>query len=201
MSVEPRWARPLDLAAKALFVACCLWIWLHLGDPQYAGKGFDSRLIGYPIGVLLVPIGWWIAQVRAKRKIAFPWLADALITLPFVTDLLGNIFDLFDTVAAFDDVLHFLNWFLLAAGIGALLLRSRLSPGGIFAAVIAFGASAAILWEGGEWLTFIRFGTELNTAYQDTLLDEHLGLLGATLAAIGMYVMAKRRPTPVEVQR
>ena len=77
MSVEPRWARPLDLAAKALFVACCLWIWLHLGDPQYAGKGFDSRLIGYPIGVLLVPIGWWIAQVRAKRKIAFPWLADA----------------------------------------------------------------------------------------------------------------------------
>lgn len=190
---EPRWAKAADLIVKAAFVACCLWIWLHLNDVQYRGKAFESRLIGYPIGVLLVPIGWWVAQRWKNRRIPYPWLADALITLPFVTDLLGNIFNLFNTVEPFDDWLHFLNWFLLSAGVGALVLRSRLSPAGVAATVIAFGAAAAILWEGAEWLLFIRFGTELSTAYQDTLLDEHLGLLGATLAAIWMYFLARRR--------
>jgi hypothetical protein len=36
----------------------------------------------------------------------------------------------------------------------------------------------------GEWYTFIRHGTELETAYEDTLGDETLGSIGAGLAGI-----------------
>jgi hypothetical protein len=35
----------------------------------------------------------------------------------------------------------------------------------------------------GEWFAFIRYGTELATAYQDTLGDEVLGTSGSALAA------------------
>jgi hypothetical protein len=45
------------------------------------------------------------------------------------------------------------------------------------------GALLAILWELGEWYTFIRHGTELATAYEDTLGDEILGTTGSALAA------------------
>ena len=51
------------------------------------------------------------------------------------------------------------------------------------------GALLAIGWELGEWYTFIRHGTELDTAYEDTLFDEVLGSLGAALAGI---VVARR---------
>ena len=51
------------------------------------------------------------------------------------------------------------------------------------------GAALAIGWELGEWYTFIRHGTELSTAYEDTLGDEALGTLGALLAA---FVVARR---------
>jgi hypothetical protein len=50
----------------------------------------------------------------------------------------------------------------------------------------------AIGWELGEWYTFIRHGTELDTAYQDTLGDEALGTLGALVAGL---VLRRPRPT------
>ena len=40
----------------------------------------------------------------------------------------------------------------------------------------------AIGWEVGEWWAFIRHGTELDTAYTDTLGDEVLGTLGSAVA-------------------
>ncbi len=44
------------------------------------------------------------------------------------------------------------------------------------------------MWELGEWYAFIRNGTELDTAYQDTLGDETLGSLGAACAG---YLVAR----------
>ena len=55
--------------------------------------------------------------------------------------------------------------------------------------IAGVGALLAIGWEVGEWYTFIRHGTELDTAYEDTLLDEVLGSLGAALAGV---VVARR---------
>jgi hypothetical protein len=50
--------------------------------------------------------------------------------------------------------------------------------------VTGLGAVLAIGWELGEWYTFIRHGTELDTAYEDTLSDEILGTSGGFVAAL-----------------
>jgi hypothetical protein len=52
-----------------------------------------------------------------------------------------------------------------------------------------------VVWELGEWYTFIRHGTELATAYEDTLGDEALGSLGGLTAAL--LLLWWRRTHPV----
>ena len=54
------------------------------------------------------------------------------------------------------------------------------------------GALLAIGWELGEWFTFIRHGTEIETAYEDTLGDEALGTLGGFVAALGVARWRRR---------
>jgi hypothetical protein len=73
---------------------------------------------------------------------------------------------------------------VLCAGIG-LLLRERVRPAWALGVLIArICALLAIVWEAGEWFTFIRLGTDIETAYEDTLFDEVLGSLGAALAGV-----------------
>jgi hypothetical protein len=48
---------------------------------------------------------------------------------------------------------------------------------------VGFGAAAAILWELLEYVTFIPDSPEAATAYQDTLGDLTLGLLGSLIGA------------------
>jgi hypothetical protein len=58
-------------------------------------------------------------------------------------------------------------------------------PGRALGPLIAgLGAIMAIGWEVGEYYAFIRNGTELDTAYTDTLGDEVLGTLGAAIAGL-----------------
>ena len=69
------------------------------------------------------------------------------------------------------------------SGLGLLLDPRRLAPRWVrFLAITGLGAILAIVWELGEWASFIRFGTELTTAYTDTLGDLCLGTCGAALA-------------------
>ena len=56
--------------------------------------------------------------------------------------------------------------------------------------VTGIGAVPAIGWELAEWYAFIRHGTELDTAYTDTLGEEALGTLGVALAGL---LLARRR--------
>ncbi len=88
-----------------------------------------------------------------------------------------------------DDANHFVNWFLCARESGCWSARG--SPGWALVLVTGIGAVLAIGWELGEWYTFIRHGTELDTAYEDTLVDEVLGTLGAIVA--GFAVLRWRR--------
>ena len=104
--------------------------------------------------------------------------------LPFLVDVTGNTFDLYDSIDWWDDANHFVNWFLLLSGIG-LLVADAVQPRWVLVVLVAgLGALLAIGWEIGEWWTFIRHGTELDTAYEDTLGDMTLGTLGATLAGL-----------------
>lgn len=158
------------------------------GLDQFAGKAFGARLVLYPAMMLAVPAAYAIARRRRGGTDPLPWGAFALIMTPFLIDVTGNTLDLYDTVAWWDDANHFGNWLLLNLGAGLLLRRALpdLARWALALLVTGLGAVLAIGWELGEWYTFIRHGTELATAYTDTLGDEALGTLGALVAGLAL---------------
>jgi len=154
------------------------------GLPQFEGKAFGARLVAYPVLMAAPPAVWWLAARRPPLT-ELPWGAFALVMSPFLVDATGNTLDLYDRVSWWDDLNHFVNWLLLCWGGGLLLARGRVTPTWALGLAIAgLGALLAIGWEIGEWYTFIRGGTELETAYEDTLGDEALGSLGGIVAAL-----------------
>jgi hypothetical protein len=178
----------IDVAVKVLFVGL-LAFGAFSGLEQFEGKAFGWRLLAYPIAALIVPLGWWLAG----RPRPYPYAIDILVVAPFLVDVLGNTFDLYDTISWWDDLNHFVNWGLLSLAIGLFVLRFRLPAVATFALVVGMGAVAAILWELGEYLAFIRNSDELDTAYEDTLGDMLLGLAGSTVAAVATATVLRRR--------
>lgn len=154
------------------------------GLPQFEGKAFGARLVAYPLLMGALPAVWWLVARRPPIA-TLPWTAFALVMAPFLVDVAGNTADLYDTLTWWDDLNHFVNWLLLCWGCGLLLVRGRMTPRwALVVAISGLGALLAIGWELGEWYSFIRHGTELDTAYEDTLGDETLGTLGGIVAAL-----------------
>jgi hypothetical protein len=172
-----------DLAVKGALVGQLL-VAVAIPDlPQFEGKAMAGRAIAYPLAVLVVPAVWWL--LRRRRRVGYPYALDILWTLPFLIDVSGNTADLYDTLEWWDDANHFVNWAILVAAFGQLLVRlpvGRLTAAGLG---IGFGALTAVLWEFAEYITFIRtHEEELRTAYEDTLGDLALGLSGSIVAAV-----------------
>ena len=163
------------------------------GIERFADKAFGARLVLYPALMLLVPAWWWLRVGRRDADAAVPYGAFTLVMAGFLVDATGNSLDLYDTVAWWDDANHLVNWFLLTAGLGLLLSPSlRRSPRWATVLLVAgLGALLAVGWELGEWWTFIRHGTEIETAYTDTLGDLALGCLGSLVA--GLLIARRRR--------
>jgi hypothetical protein len=174
--------------AAILFVLTVaqLAVGAFLGLEQFAGKGFGARLVLYPVMMLALPVIWFLRGRRRGSSEALPWAAFAWIMLPFLIDVTGNTLNLYDAVDWWDDANHLVNWLFLSLGVGLLLSRSEsVRPGWALAVMITgVGAAMAIGWEVGEYFAFIRNGTELGTAYTDTLGDEVLGTLGAAIAGL-----------------
>lgn len=162
---------------------------------RFEGKAFGTRLVANPLMMLALPALWWWYQRRAGREDEVPYGAFALVMASFLIDVTGNSLDLYDSVGWWDNFSHFLTWVPLCAGIG-LLISSSISPRwAIVAVVTGLGAILAVLWEIGEWYTFIRRGTELEGAYEDTLSDLLLGLLGGLVAAFWVARVTVRAPS------
>lgn len=188
------WPRLVTIAVFVATVLQLLVATFATGLSQFEGKGFAGRLAAYPLLMLLIPAVWALRQRRRGATAAMPWTAFGLIMAPFLIDVTGNSADLYDKVVWWDDANHFLNWFLLCAGIGLLIGRvGTLAPWALWLLVTGIGAVLAIGWELAEWYTFIRHGTELGTAYEDTLGDEALGTLGAALAGALVVRLVYRR--------
>lgn len=151
---------------------------------RFAGKAFGARLVAYPVLMLLAPAIWWIVVKRRKPAELAPHGAFSLIMLGFLIDVTGNSADLYDSISWWDDANHFVNWFFLLTGIGLLIGRPVQPRWALVLLICGLGSMLAIGWELGEWYTFIRHGTELETAYQDTLGDLALGTLGSMLAGL-----------------
>ena len=142
-----------------------------------------GRAIAYPLAVLIVPAAWWI--LTRRRRVEYPYALDILWTLPFLIDVSGNTADLYDTLDWWDDANHFVNWAILVAAFGQLLVRLPVGPLAAAGLAIGFGAVTAVLWEFTEYIAFIRANEEeLRTAYTDTLGDLALGLSGSVVAAV-----------------
>jgi len=193
MANRTTWRCPwwVPVAVLALTVAQLAVATFVDGLPQFEGKAFGARLLAYPALMLAVPGVWW-ARHRGAPPVLVPWGAFALVMAPFLVDVTGNTLDLYDAVGWWDDANHLVNWALLCGGLGLLLLRGIGMPWVRVLLVTGLGALLAVGWELAEWFTFIRHGTELDTAYQDTLGDEALGTLGAFLAGL---VLSRRRPS------
>ena len=180
----------VDVGLKALLVGVQAFGALS-GGQQFDGKGFGFRLaLAIPV-VIVVPALW----AAFGKHPPYPYAADALLTLPWLVDAFGNLFDMYDRYGWWDDANHYFNWMLLCAGVGMLLLRVALPPVVIAALTVGFGTFAAIVWELGEYMAFIRHSSELTTAYTDTLGDLMLGTLGSITAAVAVGVVARRRVT------
>lgn len=181
----------LDLAIKVALVALLLHAVLLPDLPQYADKAMTPRAIAYPLAALIVPALWWWRW----RDQPYPVAIDILFTTPFLIDVLGNALDLYDTVEWWDDANHFFNWALLTAGVALVLRSTTLDSWPRFGLAVGFAAVAAIGWELAEYFAFIRFSSELATAYRDTLGDLALGTLGGAVGA-GLVELGSKAPKP-----
>ena len=170
----------VDLAVKATLVGLLLFAVARPELPQLHGKAMAARALTYPLAAIIVPVVWW---VRGRGRWSYPFALDILLVLPFLIDVAGNAANLYDTVDWWDDANHFVNWAILVAAFGQLLLQLRIGRWEAFGLAVGFGAVTAMLWEFAEYFTFIRHSSELRTAYTDTLGDLALGLGGSVLAA------------------
>ena len=175
----------IDLACKAALILALLHAVAFPDLPQYDGKGIGSRLFLYPISTYLVPIVWWI--VRRKRPgLAYPYLIDICVCLPFMIDTLGNTFNLYNTIEWWDDVMHFVTWVPWVCAFG-LLIRGRphLHRFDAWVMTAGFGAKTHILWEIAEYFAFIKGNpNEYESAYKDTLGDLALSLCGSLFGSL-----------------
>jgi hypothetical protein len=171
----------VDLAVKAATVTLLAWAVLSPDLPQFQGKAFAGRAVAYPLALLALPAMWWLF---ARRRIPFPVLPDILVGLPFLIDVLGNALNLYDTIDAWDDLNHLVNWGLHTAAIGLLLRYGSWGFGTRVVFAFTWAVTTAVLWEFAEFATFVQNSPEAATAYADTLGDLALGMTGGLVAAL-----------------
>jgi hypothetical protein len=184
------WVPALVLGATVAQLAVATFV---PGIERFDDKAFGARLLAYPAMMLFVPAIWWLAVKRKHPEATPPYIAFALIMLGFLVDTTGNSLDLYDSIGWWDDMNHFVNWFFLLSGIGLIIARELKPRWAQVLLVAGLGCLLALGWEIGEWYTFIRHGTELDTAYEDTLADMTLGSCGAFLAALVVARVASRQ--------
>ncbi len=172
----------VNLALKAALISLLLFALASPDLPQFQGKAIGARAALYPLAALVIPFAWWVAGRR--RNIPYPYDIDILFILPFLIDTAGNAANLYDTIDVWDDVNHLVNWGILSAAFGRLLVRFPLNRVLVASLTIGFGAVTAIIWEFAEYVSFVKDSPEAQTAYTDTLGDLALGLTGTLIAAI-----------------
>src|SRR6266508_3015652 len=165
---RPRVSRAVPVAAVAAKLVLFALLVAAVFWPDLSGlkgKASGARLVVYPLGAMVLPAYWYL-RYRGRR--AFPWL---------------------------DDLMHFALWALLTAGVLLAVTAGTTSRGLTVMVALGFGTTAAVIWELGEYVTFVRHSAELQTAYTDTLGDLALGTLGALLA--GLVVGQVRRSVTI----
>ena len=172
----PRWL----IACKVLLAGLLLTGALFPDLGGFAGKGMAFRLPVFLAPALVVPVIWW------RRRGPYPVALDAALTLPFLFDTAANAVGLYDNLDATDDILHFVNWVVLAGGVTANWIARLDRPTPPWLVVMAgagFGAIAIVFWEVAEYLVMRSGVGGLDLTYADTLADLVLSTTGGALGS------------------
>ena len=154
------------------------------GWEQFDGKGMAFRAPFYLLPLGVVPIVWRIRGSSAP----YPYMIDALVVAPFLADTLGNVFNFYNSFSHTDDVLHFVNWVLLMAGITLGLARTGIGRLNAWTLGWGIGALAIIWWEFAEYLVQEAGTAGLSLTYEDTIADLMLSSTGGAVGA-GLAVL------------
>jgi len=154
-----------------------------------AGKNMGARAPLFLAPAVIVPI---IGRVR--RWSPYPHLADALLSIPFLLDTLGNLLGFYNDYGSTDDVLHFVNWVFLVMAFHAFRYRNIHDHRDAIFLGYGFGAIAIIVWEAFEWLISDAgpFAGDvpdaLSLTYGDTVGDLVISSTGGLVGSlIGRY--------------
>jgi hypothetical protein len=173
-------------AVKAALVVALLLPALKPGWQQYEDKGMHWRVLVFPLVGLLLPVLWRITA----RRTPYPYLADGLIVLVPVADVLWNTLDAYDRVWWWDDLNHLVNSIVIATALGLWLRRFGFDAVAGFSLVFGIGTALAVGWELAEYASWAAGASEPQT-YGDTIGDLTLAVIGTALAA----AFAARRPS------
>ncbi|MCW2841706.1 MAG: hypothetical protein JWR55_3189 [Aeromicrobium sp.] len=194
VAVATRYPAPPVLRSATIAAKIGLFLLLGLallvpGFGNLDGKGLVPRAVGYPVAALAIPyiwFTWW------RQRASFPWTADFLITFACFSDVFGNFLNLYDSVESFDNLMHLVNTGLLTAAVILLTMHRSSTLGAVVERSLAFGVSAALVWEIAEYFAFLRWSPERLGAYADTLSDMSLGAVGSVLAGVVVHRMWSR---------
>ena len=184
----------LLIASKVLLAG------LLIAGSVYPHGSFEGKGMVYRLPVFLAPgaiVSWrWFRHRDDGRP--YPVALDAALTLPFLSDTLGNALGLFDRLEHFDSVMHLLNWIILCAGITLAWGRGRFGAGAgsglLLMAGAGFGAVASVGWEAIEY-GIMRVGVVgLHLTYADTIKDLLLSTTGGALGAWWAVRRISREP-------
>jgi hypothetical protein len=169
----------LGVGLKTLLVLLLLLPLLLPDLEQYEGKGMSWRILVYPLAGVVIPVLWYATGQRSP----YPYLADNLLVLPAITDVIWNTLDAYDRVWWWDDVNHLVNSMVFAAVIGLWAGRYPLGQVVRFSLALGLCMTLQVLWELGEYAVFVANMSTVDNAYEDTIGDLSLDLVGALLGA------------------
>jgi hypothetical protein len=175
----------LKAAILAITVASLAVPSLH----EFAGEAMTGRIAVYIAAVLVLP-----AVTLVRGRPGYPLVADWFLMMPVAFDVVGNSLHLYGHVDHYDDGAHLIG-VAFSAAFAAALLRGRVSGRLALAGVAVAGG--LVIGVGIKLVEFVLFSHTQATglsAYNDTIGDLAMDLLGAALAATLVLVLPARQP-------
>jgi hypothetical protein len=169
----------LDLVVKGVVVGLSLYPLLRPGASHFQGKAMGVRALIYPAAILLIPAVWLAASAPSP----YPYAADIALGLPFLLDVVGNVFGLF-AIPRFDAIPHFVGWASLSIAFGLAIGPLVGERWVAFGLALGFGAVIDIVWEIGEFALMRSGASGLQLTYENTIQDLAMSLSGAAFGAL-----------------
>jgi len=184
----------LNVAMRLAIVVFAVVILANPEDPAFVDKGLGIRSVVILFGLSLVIPAWHLWR---RRGLAYPVWYDVIFLTTFLLDLVGNVFDLYDTYFFFDWIPHSHNTGVVTIILAWILRLSLLCAVGV-------ATILHVLFEIQEFYGDIVFGTRNVRGLFDTINDLMVGLIGSIVYGL-LYMRlvrrARREPLPTDDRR